>query len=115
MNKSLEFNFLSYNNPPKLVEKELKKFYVNKIKVNNLKQQIYNESNEWTIINNLKYYLKNILNVIIEFIKEYYGFVLLLTAIIILLYVRYIEIHKRKKKIKKILNKYDLDDSDDDN
>ena len=39
-------------------------------------------------------------NNLVEFIKENYGFVLIITLLIILLYVRYIEVSKKKKNIK---------------
>ena len=96
------------NKSPKLVEKQLKNYYINKIKLNNIKELKLLKENELKNSNYFIDYIKilynYILNYIIEFIKEYYGFVLLFSLIIILLYIRYIEINNRKKKIKKIIN-----------
>lgn len=105
----MELNYISYKNPPKLVEKDLKKFYITQYKINHLKQ-IKNNSNDYIYI--IKQYLKYILVSIFNFIKEYYGFFILLTLISILLYIRYIEIYNRKKKIKKIIKYYNLDNED---
>jgi len=42
-------------------------------------------------------------NYLVEFIKENYGFVLIITLLIILLYIRYVEVSKKKKNIKNII------------
>ena len=80
---------------PKLVESKLVNYYNNKIKAIELKQQLETES-----------------------IKANYGFVLLISLIIILLYIRYIEVTRRKKQLKELRNKatnnkYIYDDDDD--
>jgi hypothetical protein len=45
----------------------------------------------------IKYSWKSVWN----FIKDNYGFFLMVTLIILLLYVRYVEVNARKKKISK--------------
>jgi hypothetical protein len=87
-------SFQSYYKP-NLVEKKIIKYH-NK-KNNDIKdQEIFNnelKQNHW--YNNYLVYIST-------FIKENYGFVLLFSLIIILLYVRYIEVNKRKKQIQKL-------------
>lgn len=99
-------SFDSYNNKPRLVEKKLIKFHTNKIKNIEIDKQIkedivIKEKIELEEIKANKWYNK-CLTIILNFIKENYGFVLIVTLLLILLYVRYLEVEKRKAKIKEI-------------
>ena len=96
--------FYSNNTKPNLVEPKIFNYYnkKNKLLINN------NNNNNF---NNLKFYLLNIWN----FIKSNYGFFIFFLLIFILLYVRYIEVNKKKYKIKLLLNNKSFDDNDDDN
>mgnify|MGYP007127792911 FL=1 len=67
------------------------------------KQQIEENNTFIYKLKSLGYY---IMNYLLDIIKEYYGFIILLSLMIILLYVRYIEINNRKKKLKKLLIQY---------
>jgi hypothetical protein len=101
------------NNKPKLVENKLVKYLNHKIKKKNLKDQI-NEipvQPEMNVTEPKKWY-KTCLCFLGNFIKENYGFVLINTLLLILLYVRYIEVSKRKEKIKKLVQQIDSTDSD---
>ena len=93
-----------HKSKPNLIELKLLKHYNNKIK------------NKYTIIDEPKpnieknYYLdtlniiKNtLINYIWQCMKEYYGVIIFILLMILLLYIRYIEVSKRKKKLKKIL------------
>ena len=84
---------------PKLVDKKIKNYFINKIKLDNI-----NVQSNFNIIQIWYDFFKKI---IINFIKEYYGFVLLLSLIIILLYIRYIDVNKRKEKIRTIIYNYE--------
>ena len=110
---------MSFNNnikKPKLVESKLVNYYNNKIKAITLaaeleKEQINNVNNVNNVnnINNVIIpeitWRKKIFNNIIAFIKANYGFVLLLSLIIILLYIRYIEVTRRKQQLKDLHEK----------
>jgi hypothetical protein len=101
-------SFNIYIKKPNLVDKRLIDFYINKIKEDKLKEEINQENikqinNNHEIIscsNNIKneinWYDKYI-EYVKMFIKENYGFVIITSLIIILLYVRYIEVKRRKK------------------
>jgi hypothetical protein len=97
-------SFYLHKSKPNLIDLKLLKNYNNKIKN---KYTIVDSS---TKIENTSYEkINNIKNIIFDniwnIIKEYYGFFIFLTLLIILLYIRYIEVNKRKAKIKKILFK----------
>lgn len=76
--------------------------------INNLKipnADIYQQENIQYECENKNTILQNIMNIFgimklcaIDFIKEYYGFVLIIMLLSILLYIRYIEVSKRKNK-----------------
>jgi predicted PurR-regulated permease PerM len=97
---------MSFENTPKrpsLVEKKILKF------VNMKKQkkiQIEQEKIEQIKIEQENTTFNKISTFTIDFIKENYGFVLLVLLICLLLFVRYIECIKRKEKIKEIVAKH---------
>ena len=97
---------------PQLVEKKLRNFYINKFKLNNVNKQPEIINNVNNINNVIKSWFIYLLKYILDFIKLYYGFALLIGLIIILLYIRYIEVNKRKEKIKKIISNYKNEDDD---
>lgn len=97
---------------PKLVEPKLSKYYMDKIKEKEIKIKLANEElakqkQELEIKNQPgePFYI-SIANTIRDFIIENYGFVLIILLIGILLFVRYIEVNKKKEKMKQILNKH---------
>ena len=94
-------SFYSNMPRPKLVENSIKKQYK---ELNEVKE--INKINELILIdeNKSKLWYNVIKKVCWDFIKENYGFVLIVSLLIILLYVRYIEVHKRKEKIKELLH-----------
>ena len=101
----------TYYKKPNLVEPKLAKYFINKI--NEQQTKLAQEAikvEEETIF---KKYLMNIY----EFIYNNYGFVLIISLLVILLYVRYLEVSRRKSKMKKIIDKIeensDSSDSDD--
>ena len=94
---------------PKLVENKVIKYYNDKKNQKELKIKLVEEEiqkkNLETEANNLlvEPAYKKLLNPVLEFIKENYGFFIIITLILILLYVRYIEVCKRKNKMKDII------------
>ena len=80
---------------PKLVESKIVKFYVDKFKE---KELIEKELIETQKQSPDKWHLK-IYSVIKKFIFENYGFVIIICLLAILLYIRYIEVQKKKKKL----------------
>lgn len=94
---------------PKLVENKVIKYYNQKKNMKELKLKIAEEEiqkkNLEIEANNLPIEpsYKKILNPVLQFVKENYGFFIIITLILILLYVRYIEVCKRKNKMKDII------------
>lgn len=93
---------------PKLVENKVIKYYNNKKNQKELKIKLAEEIQK----KNLEIESKNIpvepvykklLNPVWEFIRENYGFFIIIILILILLYVRYIEVCKRKNKMKDVI------------
>ena len=91
-------SFDIYNNKPNLVENKILKIYNEKIK----KKVTIKEDNIYYIK------AKEILLFIWQYVKTHYGFFILITSIIILLYIRYIEVNKKKNKIKKLTSLYGI-------
>jgi hypothetical protein len=87
---------------PRLVESKIVKFYVDKFKEKELieTQKIEQEKIEieQEKLNPNKWYLK-IFIVIKKFIFENYGFVIIICLLAILLYIRYVEVQKKKKRL----------------
>ena len=104
-------SFDIYNKKPKLVEPKIYKYYNKKIKTKELKEKIkQDEKNKQIELENIPVILpdpwyKTMFGSIWEFIKENYGFFLIITLISILLYVRFIEVNSRKKKMKDTIEK----------
>jgi len=98
----MSFNLHKYK--PNLIDLKLLKSYNNKMKnkysIVDIPDKI--ETKSFDKINDIKNY---IFDFIWNFIKEYYGLIIFLLLLIILLYIRYIEVYKRKAKLKKILFK----------
>jgi hypothetical protein len=102
----------TYYKKPKLVEPKLAKYFINKINEQQTKiaQDALLKVEEETIFK--KYLMK-----IYDFTYNNYGFVLINSLLIILLYVRYVEVSRRKSKMKKIINQIEenTNESDSDN
>lgn len=94
-------SFESSINKPKLVDNRFIKYVNHKTKKKVLfkeevNQKIQLENESW--YNKLGKYFW-------DFTKDNYGFVLLTTLITLLLWVRYIEVNRKKQKIKEIITK----------
>jgi hypothetical protein len=98
---------------PNLFPSKLKEYYRNKIMKEKVEYELNggadNGENKTTLSEPI---YNNIKQNIIDFAKENYGFILFLSLIIILLYVRYIEVSRRKDKIKILHKQLDLEDSE---
>lgn len=96
---------------PRLVEPKLSKYYIDKIKEKELNAKIVQDEMlkqkiEFEILNQPpeSFHIK-IKNYLYNFISENYGFVIMISLLCILLYVRYIEVNKRKAQIKVVMDK----------
>ncbi len=94
---------------PKLVESKLKRYYNEKNRQRELKEKIAQEEvfkkqieEQASVVPNEPTY-KKILNPVWEFIKDNYGFFIIITLISILLYVRYIEVNRKKERMKNVI------------
>jgi uncharacterized membrane protein len=96
---------------PKLVENKLIKYFNEKKNQKELKtklaEEVLQKKNLEIEANNIPVepIYKKLLNPVWEIIKENYGFFMIITLIIILLYVRYIEVCNRKNKMKDVINR----------
>ena len=103
-------SFNSYRKP-RLVEPKLSKYYIDKIKEKEYKSKIAQEEVtkqkiEMELLNQpAEPFHKKVSNYIYEFIIENYGFVIMISLLAILLYVRYIEVTKRKAQLKEVVEK----------
>ena len=99
----------TYYKKPKLVEPKLAKYFINKINEQQTKiaQEALLKVEEETIFK--KYLMK-----IYDFTYNNYGFVLINSLLIILLYVRYVEVSRRKSKMKKIINQIEENNNESD-
>ncbi len=103
-------SFNSVTKKPKLVEGKLVKYYNEKYKQKELKLKIEQDEllrqKQEMELNNIipEPWHKKLLTQMWEFIKENYGFFIIFSLIIILLWVRYIEVTNRKNKMKKVID-----------
>lgn len=105
---------------PNLVEPKLINYYKDKIIQKNLKkkvelannEKIQNEKNMQIILQSETWYTK-LCNICLNFFKENYGFVILTFLITVLLWIRYIEVLRRKDKIKKLQEQIESEISSD--
>ena len=89
-------SFISSSGKPKLVESKLIRYYVEKNKMKELIKQA-DIMKEIEIQNEIKPLYHKIGRYVLTFFKQNYGFCIVITLLIILLYLRYIEVVKRKK------------------
>jgi hypothetical protein len=95
---------------PKLVENKLIKYYNDKNRQKELKLKIEQEDilkkqlEEQSNNTPPEPIYKKVLNPLWEFIKENYGFFIIVTLISILLYVRYIEVSRKKERMKNVID-----------
>ena len=95
---------------PKLIESKIIKKITNKLEERKNKIILENKLKQEEIIQNEiinkppEPFYQEILNYLLDFLKNNYMFIIIICLIIILLYVRHIETIKRKKKLKEILD-----------
>jgi len=103
-------SFNSYRKP-RLVEPKLSKYYIDKIKQKELQarivqDEIIRQKAEFELANQpAEPFHKQVTNYLYNFIIENYGFVIMITLLGILLWVRYIEVNKRKAQLKELVKK----------
>ena len=102
----------TYYKKPKLVEPKLAKYFINKI--NEQQTKIAQEAllKQEAILKAEDTIFKRYLMEIYDFTYNNYGFVLIISLLIILLYVRYLEVSRRKSKMKKIINQIEENNND---
>jgi hypothetical protein len=85
-----------YYNKPKLVESKIIQKYLNKFK----------EQNDIIEQNTIDSNIKNnyIYDYLCTIFQRYYGFIILLFLILLLLYIRYLEVCKKKNLLKHLIN-----------
>lgn len=99
---------------PKLIEPKITKLITNKIeqKKNKImyKEEMKEQAKIMEELNNMPPipFYKKISSYLLNLLKNNYILIIIITLVSILLYVRYIEINKRKQKIREILENYDL-------
>ena len=91
---------------PKLVEKKILKYINHKNKQKYLAKEEIKQKEIAEIQIQSETWYKKLGDYTWEFIKENYGFILLISLICLLLLVRYIECNKRKERIKELVMKY---------
>jgi hypothetical protein len=94
---------------PSLVDRNVLKYVNDKTKQKHLaeKEVKQNEENKMKEVeNNNKPWTEKVQTYIWNFMKENYGFVILVILIILLLIVRYIECVRKKQKIKEMVDSY---------
>ena len=102
-------SFDIYSKRPKLVEPKLLKYYNDMNKEVEMKEMALKQEMEKKEVEMKEDTFSNkILECIKNFVIENYGFVILFTLISLLLYVRYIEVKRKKEKIKQLLEQQEL-------
>lgn len=107
-------SFNSYRKP-RLVEPKLSKYYIDKIKEKEIKakiaqEEVIKQKIDMEILNQpAEPFHKKVTNYIYDFIMENYGFFIMISLLGILLYVRYIEVNKRKAQLKEVVEKMQME------